>query len=232
VRNISRIGLVASMLVAAAVMVLGGYYKYSPPSRMHIVHAQGVSVPFGYVPGVNAFPPVTATGAAGTTTNPASNFIVQVDGGPIYCAGSQGSIAESTLTLTASTTNLIVFNCPQELLYSKQAVIGPGSGTGTAGQPSSILFAAPGVEVPIATVVCNATACGNGGNGTITDNRPLSSFPAGPLQAGSVTFANLPATFPNGAALYCSNCLLASSPCTGASTGAMALRVNGAWRCQ
>lgn len=228
--KISRIGIAVSMIVVAVAMVLGGHHKYSAPA-LKVVHAQ-VTQPFGFSPAVNTFTPTVISGAAGATTNPASNFIVQVDGGPIYCAGSQGSIAESTLTLQASQTYLIVFNCPQELLYAKQAVTGPGSSGTSVGVPNSILFAVPGIEVPISTVVCNATACGNGGNGSITDSRPLASFPAGPLQAGSVLFANLPATFPNGATVYCSNCTLASSPCTGASTGAMAHRVNGAWRCQ
>ena len=225
-----RIGMVSLLMVVAVALIFGGHYRYPLPVSK-IVHAQAVQ-PFGYVPAVNTFQPVTATGAAGAVTNPASNFIIQVDGGPVYCSGEQNSIAESTLTLQANNTYLIVYNCPLSQLYAKQAVVGPGSGTGTAGQPSSILFATPGVEVPINTVVCNATACGNGGNGSLTDARPLASFPTGALQTGSVTFANLPATFPNGAALYCSNCTLASSPCTGASTGAMALRVNGAWRCQ
>jgi hypothetical protein len=216
-------GLVALAMIAA-VGFRAGY-------RPHRAHAQ-VTQPFGYVPAINTFTPTVISGAAGTVTNPASNFIVQVDGGPIYCSGEQNSISESTLTLQANNTYLLVYNCPLSQVYAKQAVVGPGVSGTAVGIPNSVLFAVPGVEVALNTVVCNATACGNGGNGSLTDARPLASFPAGAVQTGSVLFANLPATFPNGGVLYCSNCLLASSPCTGASTGAMALRVNGAWRCQ
>lgn len=194
---------------------------------IHYAKAQvGPTTPFGFVSSTNLFPPTSLTGAAGTVTN-TSGLLMQVDGGPIYCSGSQGSIAESNITLSANTTFLIVFNCPQELVYAKQAVTGPGTSTTSPGTPSTLLYPVAGVEIPLATVVCGASTCA-----TITDSRPIGAFPSGAVQMGTVTFANLPATFPNGAAVYCSNCLLASSPCTGASTGALALRVAGAWRCQ
>lgn len=48
-------------------------------------------------------------------------------------------------------------------------------------------------------------------------------------QAG-VAFASL-GTPANGTMTYCTNCAPASDPCTGASTGAMAFRRNGAWSC-
>lgn len=200
----------------------------------HRVRAQfGATTVPGYFAGATPFVnPVVTAGQAGGVTNPAVNFVVQVGGGPVYCNGNQSSIAESNVTLSASRTFLIVYNCPQETTYAKVAVVGPGTlSPDQPGVPATILAPVFGVEVPLATVVCSATACGNG-SGSITDSRPIGSFPSGTIQAGSVLFANLPATFPNGGMLYCSNCTLASSPCTGASTGAMALRVNGAWRCQ
>jgi hypothetical protein len=52
----------------------------------------------------------------------------------------------------------------------------------------------------------------------------------GTLQPG-IAFANL-GTPPDGTAVFCTNCLAASSPCTGASTGAFAFRQGGAWSCK
>ena len=217
--HIRRVLAITTVFTLAVI----GLFSFSHgPKR---IYAQATT-PFGYVGPTNLFPPTSATGAAGTVTN-TSGVLMQIDGGPIYCSGNQSSIAESNITLAVNQTYLIVYNCPQETLYAKQGVVGPGSSGTSAGVPTSLLYAIAGIEVPIATVVCGASTCA-----TITDNRPLSLFPSGAVQTGSVTFANLPATFPNGAALYCSNCTVASAPCTGASTGAMALRVNGAWRCQ
>lgn len=226
--QLRRIGAILATLA----VIMGAVAGITIMHPRHISHAQFGSgpVPGFFSQGTNLFQPTLTAGAAGTVTN-TSGFLMQVDGGPIYCGGNQSSIAESNVVLAANTTFLLVYNCPQELVYSKVGVTGPGSsGTSAStgpGVPTSLLYAISGLEVPLATVVCNGSTCG-----TITDSRPASSFPSGAVQTGSVTFANLPATFPNGAALYCSNCLLASSPCSGASTGAMALRVNGAWRCQ
>lgn len=215
------------------IAVLACLFLIAFAASFRVIHAPKAHAQFGpVIPGfavaaTNLFPPVTTTGAAGTVTN-TSAFLMQVDGGPVYCTGNQSSISESNITLTANTTFLIVYNCPQDLVYAKTAVTGPGTPSPAgSGAVSAILYATPGIEVPLATVVCGASTCA-----TITDSRSLSQFPSGAVQSGSVTFANLPATFPNGGFLYCSNCLLASSPCSGASTGAMALRVNGAWRCQ
>lgn len=215
---------VGAILIAIAVICSAAVLIVHPRHTSHAQFGAG-PVPGFFTQGTNLFSPALTAGAAGTVTN-TSGFLMQIDGGPIFCGGNQSSIAESNVVLAANTTFLIVYNCPQELIYSKTAVTAPGTGS-TPGTPATLLYAVAGLEVPLATVVCNASTCG-----TITDARPASLFPSGAVQTGSVTFANLPATFPNGAALYCSNCLLASSPCTGASTGAMALRVNGAWRCQ
>jgi hypothetical protein len=192
----------------------------------HHANAQyGPSVPIGFAAGATNFAPLTtSTGAAGTVTN-TSTFLMQVDGGPVWCFGGQDQIPEDNLFLFANTTFLIVYNCQQNTVYAKTGVTGPGSSGTSPGVPASVLIPASG-EVPLATVVCGASTCA-----TITDVRPLAAFPIATMMT-TVTFANLPATYPNGGIVYCSNCTLASSPCTGASTGAMALRVNGAWRCQ
>jgi len=57
---------------------------------------------------------------------------------------------------------------------------------------------------------------------------------AGQVYFNSVAtvFANLPSTAGNGSTIGCSNCAPASSPCTGASTGAIAVRQNAAWVCK
>jgi hypothetical protein len=174
----------------------------------------------------------TVIGNALAVTNPASNFIMLVQGGPVYCTSALAEIGQSTITLLANTTYMIVANCAQQTVYAKTAVTGPGTVVAT-GLPSQILAPISGVEVPIATVVCNATACGNGGNGTITDLRPLANFPGAGTPMNTVTFAALQTTnVTDGTIIYCTTCAVATSPCTGASTGAFALRVNGAWRCQ
>lgn len=221
--QLKRIGicLLALTLLFGA---LAGISVVQPP---HKVHAQwGSALPIGYAAGATNFAPLTVTsGAAGTVTN-TSTFLMQVDGGPVWCNGGQDQIPENNLFLFANTTFLIVYNCLQNAVYAKTGVTGPGSaGTVPPGVPTSLVFAANG-EVPLATVVCGASTCA-----TITDNRPLAAFPVATMMT-SVLFANLPATYPNGGVVYCSTCAVATSPCTGASTGAMALRVNGAWRCQ
>lgn len=154
--------------------------------------AQGVATVVGQIYGVNQFQNSSATGLAGAVTNPSSNFVVQVAGGQIYCAGAVDSMAQQQLTLNASNTYLIVYNCLNAQVYAKQAVTAPGNGAGIAnvGIPTSLLFAVPNVEVALATVVCNATACGNGGNGSITDNRSLANFPAGLYVSGHVNTAS------------------------------------------
>lgn len=206
----------------------------------HAVQAQGgfigaTQVPGFFAPALNATTN-TAIGSALAVTNPSSNFLMLVQGGPIFCSGAEVIIGQSTIQLAASNTYLIVANCAQQNVYAKVAVTGPGSsGTGVTspGVPAQILFPIPGLEIPIATVVCNATACGNGGNGTITDNRPLANFPGAGTPLNTSIQANLPTTnVTNGTIIYCSDCTVASSPCTGSSTGAFAMRVNGAWRCQ
>lgn len=54
--------------------------------------------------------------------------------------------------------------------------------------------------------------------------------PSGMIQLTGILFANL-GTPANGTIAYCSDCLKGSNPCSGASTGAIAQRLNGVWRC-
>lgn len=169
------------------------------------------TIPGGVTP-VNQFQNSSATGLAGAVTNPASNFIVQVAGGPVYYGGNIQTIAQAQLTLSASQTYMIVWNGLREQLYAKQAVTGPGSNGTNAingpGAPTSLLFADPNQgEIALATVACNATACGNGGNGTITDNRSLANFPAGTYVAGHVNTAKSNSDVSG-------TCTLAANTCT------------------
>lgn len=227
----SVVGILLTICTALAITLMP-----SGPA-VKIVHAQFVGaaqVP-GFAAGASNAAAPAVIGNALNVTNPASNFLVLVQGGPVYCNGALAEIGQSTIQLAASTTYLIVANCAQQNVYAKTAVTGPGSvvGTSSVGTPATLLAAIPGLEVPVATVVCNATACGNGGNGTITDNRPLNSFPALGTPLNTIPFANLSTTnATDGSIIYCSTCAVATAPCTGASTGALAIRVNATWRCQ
>lgn len=55
--------------------------------------------------------------------------------------------------------------------------------------------------------------------------------PIAGLGMDAVLFASLGAPA-NGTFIYCSDCLANSSPCSGASTGALAKRLNGVWDCR
>ena len=127
----------------------------------------------------------------------------------------------------------------QQNVYAKTAVTGPGSqGTNAIngpGFPAQILAPIPGVEVPVALVVCNATACGNGGNGTITDQRPVANFPGAGTPLNTSAFANLPTTnVTDGTILLCTSCTTlttGSATCTSGAANVFAVRIGGAWRC-
>jgi hypothetical protein len=226
-----KIRRVLSITVVFVVAIAFLFSSHFNPSRIYgtpsHVHAQfGATVPLGFAAGATNFAPLTTTtGAAGTVTN-TSTFLMEVDGGPVWCFGGQDQIPEDNIFLFANTTFLIVYNCAQNTVYAKTAITGPGTlSPNQPGVPATLLTPANG-EVPLANVVCGASTCA-----TITDVRPVANFPIATMLT-TVTFANLPATYPNAGLVYCSNCLLASSPCSGASTGALAIRVNGAWRCQ
>jgi hypothetical protein len=227
-RSINRVVALSVILALAVIIGVGGFH-----------HPKSVAAQYGstFVPGFAA-PAVTfaalatTTGAAGTVTNPGANLSIQVDGGPVFCSGAEENISESVLNLLANTTYLIVFNCPQTLVYAKTAVTGPGS-LGTSqlngpGVPNAILYPIPGVEIPLATVVCGASTCA-----TITDSRSVAQFPAAKMLAKS-TFANLPSTYADGGMLICTSCTVlttGSATCTSGAGVDLAVRVSGAWRC-
>jgi hypothetical protein len=231
--NRKSVGALLLAVIAAVVLAL------TPGPAVKIVHAQFVGA--AQVPGfaaaaTNASAPA-AIGNALAVTNPASNFLVLVQGGPLYCNGALAEIGQSTIQLAASTTYLIVGNCAQQVVYAKTGVTGPGSvvGTSSVGTPASLLFAIPGVEVPVATVVCNATACGNGGNGSITDNRPLANFPALGTPLNTIPFANLSTTNATDGSIIlvtgATQPTTGSATCTSGAANVFAARVAATWRC-
>lgn len=228
-KQLHRIGVCLTILaVLAGVLSFTAAFR---PYHPQVTHAQGYgpSIPIGFAASAANFTTLaTSTGAAGTVTNPGGALVVQVDGGPVWCAGGQDQIPEDNVTLTASNTFLIVYNCQQNLVYAKTAVTAPGTPSpNQPGVPATLLFASFG-EVPLATVVCGASSCG-----TITDNRPLGAFPIAHM-IPQTTFANLPATYPDGGVLLCSSCTVltaGSATCTTGAGKALAVRVSGAWRC-
>jgi hypothetical protein len=219
----------AALVVFFALIALAGVLL---PAGWLKAQVGGVTTVVGGQTGTNLLPVATATGAGGAVTNPAANFVVQVAGGPIYFGGSEQIVASQQLTLPASSTNLLVWNGFSEQVYNKQAVTGPGSSG--VGIPAAVLYADPGRgELALATVVCNATACGNGGNGSITDNRSVSNFPAG-LAVPSSTFANLPTTHVAGTLLLCTSCATPASAmatCTSGANAILAIDSGSAWNC-
>jgi hypothetical protein len=64
----------------------------------------------------------------------------------------------------------------------------------------------------------------------LADDSAYTRLNASSILTTGTTFGNLGSTT-NGAIIYCSDCLYNSNPCSGASTGAIAKRINGAWRC-
>ncbi len=58
-------------------------------------------------------------------------------------------------------------------------------------------------------------------------------FKGGPVRLENYTVSSLPTTnVASGDMLYCSNCTAPSTPCAGSGSGALALRVGGAWHCK
>lgn len=226
-------GLAILALVVAGIVL-------SPIHEKRIYAQVQASQPTGfYAIGTNAVTNA-AIGSSFAVTNPASNFLMLVQGGPIYCNTSEQIAAQSTLQLAASTTYLIVWNCGTEQLYAKTAVTAPGgsvplSSGGVAGQPGTFLQANQPTEIPIALVVCGNTNCGNTANGTITDQRPVGLFPGSGTPLNTSTFTNLPTTnVTDGTMLMCTSCTTlttGSATCTTGASNVLAVRIGGAWRC-
>lgn len=220
---------VGAILIAIAVICSAAVLIVRPRHSASAQFVGATQVPGFFGGGVNAVVN-TAIGNAGAITNPASNSILLIQGGSVYCSSSVQTIGQSTINLSLSTTYLLVWNCNTEQLYAKTAVTGPGTPTTTPGTPATIL-APTGGEISLATVVCNATACGNGGNGSITDARSTVFFPGAGMPLNTTLQANLPSTnVTNGTMIFCTDCTTASA-CTGAGTGALAVRQNAAWKC-
>lgn len=68
------------------------------------------------------------------------------------------------------------------------------------------------------------------GNSTVCSGGGVTFGSAGQMVPGCLPLASL-GTPTNGSIFYCTDCAYNSNPCTGSSTGAIAKRINGAWRC-
>jgi hypothetical protein len=189
-KTIARVASAALILALGLAAVL--LINPSQPKERRI-YAQFVGA--AYPPGFNAAagntsayqPTLVANAGALSVTNPASNGIVNIAAGQVFCFnGGLDSAGQSSMTLVLPSsgvnTYLLVYNCVSNLIYAKTAVTAPG-GTPSPNQPGipgTFLAPIPQVEVPLALVVCNSTSCGNsGGTSSITDQRPAPNFTVG-----------------------------------------------------
>src|SRR2546423_4094705 len=106
--QLKRIGVILSALA----LLFGVASLVSIVHPRPLVHAQigATGVP-GYVVSASNAVVNAAIGSGGAVTNPASNFIVLVQGSTIYCGGSAQTIGQSTLTPYSSTTFQLEWNC-------------------------------------------------------------------------------------------------------------------------
>ncbi len=94
----------------------------------------------------------------------------------------------------------------------------------TAGEEGNLDFYTQNAAASLSRVMRLSYAGGvKIGSGTVNAAR-------GMLTYEPVVFANL-GSYDNGTTAYCSDCTYNSNPCTGGSTGAIAKRISGAWRC-
>ena len=144
---------VLALVVAASIVLV------SPRLRAQVSSIVGFVQPTNYLAPTSG----EMSSVGGVVTNP-SGLVAQVSGGTAFCQGSQEPVPQVQLTLTASTTYLLVYNCQTQQVYAKTAVTGPGSQTGQPGVPNTALFAQY-PEIPINTVVAGASSL------TLTDAR-------------------------------------------------------------
>lgn len=90
-----------------------------------------------------------------------------------------------------------------------------------------------GAVSPGIAVLSNCTSCYVGNNHMPGATLTYTNAGTGTtmIDQEGTTFANLPTGLANGSEIFCTNCAPASSPCTGASTGAKAVKQNGAFKC-
>ena len=88
------------------------------------------------------------------------------------------------------------------------------------------------IEISAATNACTAFIGENTFQGNAVDeNLSFTNWTySGASTPVASTLAGLAAS-KNGTSVYCTDCLRGSTPCTAASTGAIAFRVNGTWDC-
>ena len=108
-------------------------------------------------------------------------------------------------------------------------------GTVVASTPLSITAQWNNAGVTFNQFLINVTDAASGATSTLADLQlgGVSQFSVrkdGAINQVGIAFASL-GTPANGTQTYCPDCTYNSNPCTGASTGAIAKRISGAWRC-
>lgn len=96
------------------------------------------------------------------------------------------------------------------------------------GNTTQIAFRVKADTSSYINVVANGTSVAN--DATVSNNASWQGPSRGFGSMSTITFSQL-GTPANGSYVFCTDCAPASSPCTGTSTGTMAIRMNGAWKC-
>lgn len=108
-------------------------------------------------------------------------------------------------------------------------------GTLTASTPLSLTQVWNNAGVTFNGWLVNVTDAASGATSTLADlqvggTSQFSVRKDGAIKQSGIVFASL-GTPTNGTQTYCPDCTYGSNPCSGGSSGAIAKRINGAWRC-
>jgi hypothetical protein len=193
-----------------------------------------------------------ATGSAVSTTTANGQFAVANTGIVAFRARATGAItggANLSLTRGVSTLARAAIGAGSfPLLAPNGTAAAPSfsfaSATGDgfyhpASNHLSVMMAGYSTVAPIMDITTtgirfagtsNSFGFTAGADATAAVDTALSRGGIGEFTITSVLFAAL-GTPANGSLTFCSDCLAASNPCTGASTGTFAYRMNGAWKC-
>jgi len=223
--------------------------KVSPdcPINLGVRSTTGISVVFDNRPQTPNTAPCSEwiLIASATTANMSFTVTAQKaqDNGVAGCAGCSWSTfsgltlsAEGLITASQVTADYIRINLSAINSGTVSATLlgwrdnagsiasGPGTGPCTiAGfTPGSVLFIALG---PI---------CAQDNAAFFWDEANKRLNIGGPVNAGPVVFASLPAPV-NGMQIYCSDCTVTSAiddTCANSGNGSLAARINGVWRCR
>lgn len=197
--------------------VSAGTYPSVTVNDRGVVTAASSTVNLATVGGATILP--AANGGLGIATVTAST--IPVASGSAWVATA---LPQCTRILSYDTTTRL-FSCNAGTTF----------GTLTASAPLSITASWNNVGVTFNQFLINVTDSASAATSTLADLQvgSVSQFSVrkdGAIKQAGIAFASL-GTPADGTQTYCTNCLYASNPCSGASTGAIAKRINGAWRC-